>query len=281
MKSFFRILTLIFIVFVLSHSAYAGGVIKMVYKDGDKMPLIAKKPNNSGAYLELFSKAAKKIGYKLEVLRMPKKRLHKQLALGKVDFYPGASFSKKRSRYLYYIENGLMTGEYGITGNNIPDIKSYKRVKNLKLKWLMELGSSKAEIAKSIGADVHLVNFVNIEKVRQFINIGRKTFYVADKELIDYYLQSTKYKSFKDAGLKVHKNCCGGEQPMHMGFSRFSPHFKEIPNPGYDKTKSISPNNFPTLVDKKCVAYKLGKALMELKESGETTKIYNKYFAKK
>ena len=51
----------------------ADCVLKMAYKEGDKIPLIAKMPDNSGAYFDLFDTAAKKIGCRLEVVRLPKK----------------------------------------------------------------------------------------------------------------------------------------------------------------------------------------------------------------
>ena len=171
-----------------------------------------------------------------------------------------------------------MTGEYGITSSKVTEISDYKQVKEKDLLWLMEPGSSKTEFAAAMGAKTQFVNFANVDKVQQLIAKGRNNFYVADKELVDYYLKNKGYASFSEVGLKVHKNCCGGEKPMYMGFSRFSPHYKEKPNPGYDKTKALSPDNFPTVVDPDCVAYKLGKAFKEMSASGETAKIITSIF---
>ncbi len=278
---FFKIIVLTGIFFFCAFTiSCAECVIKMTYKDGDKLPLIAKNPDNSGAYLELFTGAAKKIGCRLEVIRSSKKRLHKQLQEGKLDFYPGASFSKKRSKYLYYIENGFDTGEYGITSSDIPFIDNYQKIKDLELTWILELGSSKTELANELKIPTHDVRSVTIDLLEKFISKGRNVFYIGDKEVVDYYLKSKGIKSFKEAGLKVHKECCGGEQPMYMGFSRFSPHFKENPNPDFNKAEKISPTNFPMIIDPACTAYKLGKALQEMKETGETEKIYAKYFSK-
>ncbi len=201
--------------------ACAECVLTMTYKEGDKLPLIAKKPDNSGAYLELFNRAAEAIGCQLEIVRLPKKKLHEKLQRGELDFYPGASFSKSRAQYLYYIENGLQTGEYGITSSTVPDILDYPQVKELGLVWLMELGGSKAEKADALGIRTHAIRFVDIGKIRQFISQGRNYFYVADKELVDYYLKREDVGSFEEIGLKVHYDCCGGEYPMYMGFSRF------------------------------------------------------------
>ena len=258
----------------------ADCTIKMIYKEKGKLPLIAKKPDDSGAYLELFSKAAEDIGCKLTVSRSSKKRLHQSLEKGEVDFYPGASYSAKRSKYLHYVPNGFQTGEYGITSLEFPEIQDYQQVKELGMLWLMELGSSKTDIANRIGIETQSVNSADIEKARLLIEKGRKTFYVADKELVDFYLKTKGLKNFKEANLKVHYECCGGNNPMYMAFSRFSNHIKEIPNPNYDPSKKLSPRNAPKILDPNSVAAKLGKALEKLMKSGETEKIYQKYFSK-
>ena len=67
---------------------------------------------------------------------------------------------------------------------------------------------------------------------------------------------------------------------MYMGFSRFSPHFKENSNPNYDNSKKLSPNNFPAIVSPGTIAHRLGEALQEIRKSGTTNTIYNQYFSK-
>ncbi len=268
-------LILLCLVFIINISHVKSEcILKMTYKDGDKMPLIAKSPDNRGAYFELFSEASKRINCKLKIVRLPKARLHRYLKDGIVDFYPGASFSQKRAAYLYYFKNGFMTGEYGVTPLHIPKITNYKQVKELKLTWLMELASSKKEKAQEFQIPTQRVPFANLVIVRKMIASGRQIFYVADKELVDYYPKRDGFKSLRAAGLKLHKKCCGGEYPMYLGFSRFSKHLKEIPNPKFDKQKIISPTNFPTELSSNCVAYKLKKALQSLKNLGITDKIY-------
>ncbi len=258
--------------------AFGECILKMTYKEGDKMPLIGKDPDNSGAYFELFNKAAKRIGCRLIVERFPKKRLHMKLSQGTLDFYPGASFSKKRSKYLYYIENGFDSGEYGITLAGTPDITSYQQVKKLGLVWLMELGSSKREIAEQLDIEKQVVSHASIDRAKQLFTLKRSSFYVADKELVDYYPKKTGFHSMKKAGLKVHKQCCGGDSPMYLGFSRLSPHFKEKTNPNYDHTKPVSRKNFPTIVVPGTIAHKLGQALKQMKQAGITSKIWNEHF---
>lgn len=102
MKLFGKLILSFFVFASATSFSFAGKEIKMVYKEGGKLPLIAKMPDNTGAYMELFSKAAKKIGCKIVISRMPKKRLHQKLGTGDLDFYPGASFSKKRSIFAVF-----------------------------------------------------------------------------------------------------------------------------------------------------------------------------------
>ena len=273
-----NVLLSLFMFFAIPSALFADCLLKMGYKEGDKLPLIAKQPDNSGAYLDIFSKAVKSIGCKLKVIRLPKKRLHSKLKSGEIDFYPGASFSEKRATYLYYIENGLTTGQYGITSLNTPEISDFQQVKELDLVWYLELGSSKLELSRSLGARKRIFREVDIEKMRRLISKGRNVFYVADKELIDYYLKSNGLSALTEIGVKVHRHCCGGDAPMYMGFSRFSAYFSEIANIKYDQSKPLQPRNFPAIVDSDSVAYRLSQALRKMKNSGETAKIYETYF---
>lgn len=278
MKSLLIFFLSLILAFSFSSTAIAACLLKMTYKDGGKKPLIGKNPDNTGAYLDLYWLAAKKIGCELKVVRLPKKRLHIELSKGKLDFYPGASFSKKRAKYLYYGENGFKTGEYGLSPLHVPTINSYGQLKTLNLRWLMEHGGSKIEVAEKLGIRTQKLPYVNIDKVRTLFRLKRSHFYVADKELIDYYPKKRGITSFKEIGLKVHKNCCGGTRPMYFGFSRFSPHFKEQPNPNFDKTKPLSPDNFPTRLVPGSIVYKFEAAIRQLKKSGKIDEIYRKHF---
>lgn len=261
-------------------SSFAECSITMAYKDGGKEPLITKKPKHDGVYFDLFQEAAKRIGCTLKVSRSPKKRLHAALKAGELDFYPGASFSKKRAEYLYYAPNGLETGQYGVTNIGVGDLPNYESLKKLDVYWLMELGSSKKERAKALGIKTEERKYYDLEIVSLYIKRKpeKNFFYVADKELVDYF-PTVAGTSIGDAGLQIHKGCCGGDQPMLMGFSRFSPHFKEAVNPDYDKNKDLSPMNFPTIVDPESNAAKLAVALVEMKKEGVSASIYKKWFA--
>ncbi|MDP2560194.1 ABC transporter substrate-binding protein [Psychrobium sp. 1_MG-2023] len=259
-------------------TAHASCVLTMGYKEGDKLPLIGKSPDNSGVYQELFSKAAQQINCELKIVRLPKKRLHNKLATGEIDFYPGASFSHTRASYLYFVKNGLHTAQYGITLPSVPEITEYFQVKAFNLQWLMELGSSKYEIAKRIGARTQIVKFVDIDKARKLLEKGRNNFYVADKELIDYYLLKHGVETLSELGLKVHHHCCGGDSPMYLGFSRESKYFEERPNPNYDPSALISPQNFPSTIKVGTIAHQLQQALNQLEMAGESQQLYQRRF---
>ncbi len=268
------------IVFVAS-IASAECTLNMVYKDGGKVPLITAKPKHDGVYYDVFNEAAKRIGCGLKVSRYPKKRLHILLKKGELDFYPGASFSEKRSKYLYYLPNGLQTGEYGVTNLSVPKLSSYEDLKKHDLIWLMEIGSSKRERADLLGIKVRERKHFDLEFVAKFVNRSQDTnyFYVADKELVDYFHSQTG-KTLKASGLNLHEGCCGGDSPMYLGFSRFSKKFKEVENTKYDASREIGPANYPITASENSVVFKFGQALSKMKSEGVTDTIYKKWFKK-
>ena len=124
--------------------------LKMVYKEGGKEPLIKQMPNDEGIYKDLFTEAAARIGCKLEISRLPKRRLMRMLKSGESDFYPGSSFSNQRATYLYYVPNGLMTAEYGITNKGIPELKSYADLKNIQLLGYWKMKAQNLKRLKNI-----------------------------------------------------------------------------------------------------------------------------------
>lgn len=174
-------LTLAIFSSTFSISASSNTII-MGYKDKSKLPLIADKTDDSGLYKELFSRAAEKIGYELKIIRIPKARVHKGLKDGTIDFYPGASFSTKRGKYLYYLPNGLTTKEVVVTLADRPELNS---ISDMKGKLLVEIGSSKAEW-KYPGLKTTQINRLPMDTVIKALKGGRGDFYIADIEVIDY-----------------------------------------------------------------------------------------------
>ncbi|MDM8551757.1 hypothetical protein QUF72_16870 [Desulfobacterales bacterium HSG2] len=79
-KRFFIILTILSCFLPCSFTdskGYADDecVIKMGYRTNKREPLKGERPDNSGLYYDLYTKAAKRIGCKLEVIRKPKRRI--------------------------------------------------------------------------------------------------------------------------------------------------------------------------------------------------------------
>ena len=85
-------LILLFLLLFCSQT-WAHCTLNMVFKLGDKFPLMRSAPDNSGIFQDLYSQAAKRIGCDLIITRLAKARLHETLRKGVYDFYPGASFS--------------------------------------------------------------------------------------------------------------------------------------------------------------------------------------------
>lgn len=256
--------------------------IKMVFKMGGKPPLINKYPDNTGLFQDLYTRAAEKIGCTLSITRRPKQRVHRGLEAGKYDFYPAASFSLKRAIYLGYMENGLETGEYGITASHIADITDIRDLARIPdMFWLMEANSSKRETAETIGVPSLVVDYLNIDEVLKHIRTRKQFnyFYVADKEVIDNFV-ARHQKPLSSFGLKVHQACCGGNKKMYLAFSRFSKHYVEEPNVNYDSSLALSASNLPTQATKGSIAGQFNAALIMMQKSGEITKIFNKWHTK-
>lgn len=252
-------------------------VIVMGYKAIAKPPLIGNARDNSGLYVDLFSKAAEKIGYRLQTVRIPKKRLHKELALGNVDFYPGSSFSTDRAKYLYYLPNGLLTKEVLVSLDSMPEISDMEEAEGT---LIIELGSSKSEW-DDIYPKISLTQMskLSMESVIRALRVGRGDFYIADIEIVDDYKRRNGINRFADIGIRIHHNAINREFiPMYMGFARNSLLFSERLNLEYDPDVRVSISNFPSTVNKESVAYRFSEALLQLQKQGGTQRLYDLYF---
>lgn len=107
----------------------------MGYRLNERLPLINAAPNNEGLYKELFSTALEKINCKLVIVREPKRRIIKKLKNGNLDFYPGFTFSKERSNYVFFFENG----SFALVNNLI-------LLNGIKIKWIKSLESNAPSI---------------------------------------------------------------------------------------------------------------------------------------
>jgi hypothetical protein len=50
-------------------------VLKIGYRTNERPPNIARAPDNSGLYLDLYQKAAEMVGCELQVVRLPKNKV--------------------------------------------------------------------------------------------------------------------------------------------------------------------------------------------------------------
>lgn len=89
--------------------------IIMGYRTTEKMPYIHAEPSDDGFYFELYDEAAKRIGAKLKVVRLPKLRVLLALEAGEIDFYPGFAFDLERAKYAYWVPNGTYQRDVAVT----------------------------------------------------------------------------------------------------------------------------------------------------------------------
>lgn len=255
-------------------------ILKLVYKDIGNPPYMQAAPDNSGLYFDMMQRAAEKIGFHLKVIRLSKKRTYYYLESGRADIYASGEFRDYRSKFLFYIPNGLNRVEvfYGLTSINVPEISSISEINNYNLTWILELGSSWPLQAKAFGVEYFEIKNAGIEKAIEFFSINRPVFFKIYKEDIEGYMDKNNLLSMEDMGIRVHKKCCKtNAAPLYTGFSRFSPHYKEQPNLLFDVTRPISAENFPFELVPGSVPYKLKNALQGMIASGEITALKQKY----
>jgi len=244
--------------------------LKMGYRTNERLPLIASAPDSSGLYAHFYQIVAEKLGCQLEIIRGPKKRILKQLQDGEIDFYPGFNFNEYREVYTYYIENGFPGGEIGISRQEFSTITSLKQLEGSTI--LQSLGSPDF-VRELENIRIYAVPEMTIPKAISLLRKKRGDFYIYNRASLLYYL---KVHNAQD--IKVHMECCGGVEPLYLGFSRNSNHYQEVPNPDYNPNKEKGPNNATVQLRKGSKAYELQKVLIKMKASGETDSIYNQYY---
>ena len=268
-----NILKFIFTIgFIFLNTLFAQ-TLTMGYRENERLPLIGKIGNNSGLYFDLYSTAAKKMNIELKIVRASKKRIIQLMKEGVIDFYPGFTFTKQRTQFVCYIENGLLGGtDVGISLKSLPLIKDLNELKGKRV--LAASGGPNIDLLSHIeGVKLNTVPRLSIEKAIALLRLKRHDFYFYNYDTIRYYLIKNNIKD-----IKLHPNCCGEEKPMYLGFSKTSKNFKEIKNLDYDSTQTISITNTPTVMSKDSLAYQLSITLKAMKESGEIQKIFNKYY---
>lgn len=268
MKLFLLFFTLLFSFLILPATACT---LKMGYRTTARLPNIEAQPSNKGVYEDLYTEAAKRIGCKLEVHRLPKKRILRDLGRGTLDFYPGLTFTEERSHVILFFSNGLPSLDVGLTKKGVEKIDSYYQLKGKTV--LIALGAPTTDSDK-YNLTVKTPPELNMNKAIDYIVEGYADFYEDDIGTLAYYLKSDP----RADSLMYHLNCCGGITALTVGFSRASPHINEEVNPNYDPKKALYYNNFPKQLAKRSTAYRFQVALSELKQEGFTDKLFKKYY---
>ena len=121
--------------------------ISLTYKENGKPGYMEKSPSNEGLYKAIYTEVAQRLNCTLSIERYPKKRTHQMLKHGSVDLYPSTGFNKKRSKYLFYVPNGLNRFEpyYGLSPKRIKNIESIQEIEKHRLVWVFEAGNTTVE----------------------------------------------------------------------------------------------------------------------------------------
>jgi ABC-type amino acid transport substrate-binding protein len=225
-----------------------------------------------------LTEATKRIGYKLVIKRLPKKRLFKLLKKGKIDLYPLASWTPKREKFLYFIPNNITTRLVVVS---LLDKKPIDSLNDIKGKLLIGKGDNLAELVKHKHKDIKIIALskANMAKKIKFLRQGKADYTTVEEKAFLYFLKKQYIKDPKDISLRANLNAITKElTARYLAFSRKSKHFKGKANPNYDKAKTAGIDNFPVIIQKDCVAYKLQEALKQMNKDGTASKIINKYF---
>ncbi|MBL6990644.1 MAG: transporter substrate-binding domain-containing protein [Bacteriovoracaceae bacterium] len=245
--------------------------ITLGFKLKPKRPFIGGAQDNSGVYKDLYSLAASKISCKLSIKRFPKMRIYRMMKHGEVDFYPGMKFNLKRAKFAYFAVNGIYYSKTGLTLNKFTrDITSLDQLKGLRT--AIPLGGINIYQNKKI--DVFKINQLDIKRATVMLLNNRIDFYSDDTSVLDVFF---KYNEEMRGNLKLHPNCCGGKKPYHLGFAMGSKHFKASVNQSFNKSYSVSINNFPVVVDPQSIAFKFMEAVKQLSDDGTVDRLYAKY----
>ena len=241
----------------------------MGYRTNGRLPLIQAAPSNAGLYRDLYRQAAADIGCRLEIRRLPKRRVLLGLQSGEIDFYPGFSFNRERAHYAQFIANGLSHG-YGILSRRSQaDIHTWS---DLRGKVAVIATGASTELLEQHQIRLAYVHDLDLPKAARLLMNSKADVYLYDNDTINYFL-----KQHPDLPLKSHP-CCDPRRAMFLGFSRRSRHFSAENNPDYDPGRPLAPDNQPRLPADGSVAARLAKALSALKQQGAIDRLYQGYY---
>ncbi len=186
-----------------------------------------------GIQIELLMKAAKQVGIKLNITRLPSKRVLDNLEKGQSDAALIFSYSDDRAKYAAYpMKNGkpdsarkiYNVGYVVYKQKNSPLKWDGKQFLNLKGVIGSILGWSVSEELSKMGLKVEEVknHKQNLEKLK----LGRIEAFVGPEEVIDYLIKINDYKNIE----KMQKPF--SEKPYFVIFNK---KFKEINSDSIEK----------------------------------------------
>lgn len=251
-------------------ASYSQDVITMVYRETGKLPYIDVAPSNKGLYQAVYTEAAKRIGLKFQIKRLPKKRAYFQLEDGHVDFYPGASFSLDREYLGYFIENGMALKGSALLYRDDFNISDVSKIEDAYLLYNMGGTTSFYDYA---GIDLKSnylreVPYLDIEKAVKILQQKQADLYAYDITAVNDYFKARDIAGVKKLSVYLDKKV------DHLIFSKRSVFYQEKTNPNYDPNDELSIKNLPYTLDENCIAYKFQQAIKSMKVSGEIDKLY-------
>ena len=246
--------------------------IVMGYRTTEKPPSIEQAPSNAGYFKDIYSEAARRSALKLEIVRMPKKRILEGLKSGEIDFYPSFVFTTPRSAYTYWFDSGRSQKNVAISLSTLRDLKSSDDLKGLT--QLVSVGSPDylAGFDKSQLLENKMTE-VSIERALSLLKSGRADFYIYQEDALRYHLKSNKL-----SGYKIHSQLLNESIPDYIGFSKKSALFNAIPNPDYDSGRPLAPDNLPEIPHPNAHVHRFNDALKAMSADGTTQRIYQTYF---
>lgn len=259
------------IVFLIINILIYSNTVVMGYRTSERLPLINNE-DNEGLYKDLYTEAFRRMGYELEIVRLPKVRVLLELEKGTIDFYPGFTFTNGRAKYIFYIENGMYNEDVILTRAELYNINSLEDL--IGLRYARPLGGPE------YFDDEFIENFIVAEypelTIEQIINLllyNRADFLLYDYDSLRYYINKNDI-----VGLKFHREVLDRKKPMYLGFSQNSKYFKGEDNEEYDKNLPMSPDNFPIKLVEGTMLEELKETLLEMKQDGFTDNLVKTYY---
>lgn len=269
-----KVLFLTSFVYLINTNLWAkNNILVMGYRTTEKLPFIAAAPNNEGIFKDLYTEAARRMGYELQIVRLPKLRIMKSLKSGQIDFYPTLTFDEDREKFVHFARNGLQVKFYVIVRSGLKDLQSSKDLKETV--QLRSLGSP--DFLGAIGlrfSDVKVreITEMDTSKAIKMLQAKRGDFYIYEAEVIEHDL-----KKSNPGGVKIYRNLSMRTEWALIGFSKKSQLYKAETNPYYNKSSPLAYNNLPYLLAINSPLKTLEETLENMRKEGFIDQLLKKY----